>query len=634
MTPTGGSGGKLHRFSTLLMLVMILITLPLIGLISVLDYRQVEERLVADEDLLREQTEKSVVQSITLVDAGLKLFDDTLDRRMEEGFGPVLAEYERAGRDPAAMNLSRVQQELGEGFDLYIINDSGVIEYTTYPPDLGLDFRGIPYFYDRITGIRTGDTFTADRVVTEPAGGQLRKYAYMPSPDHRYLFELGLNCTALEAERYDPQYQALKEDLIRLNPALEGIRIFDCYGRLINVTESESPNDPDAINPVAREVFEEKRDRTLINAAAGKVTRYIVVDLSDPYYPSDTSRVVELTYTTVPLDTRLAGMRFSHTALAVFASLIVCCIAFPISRQITRPVREIVDDVNRIAAGDLDHRIRISTGTEFTLLEESIGAMVDSLKDNIGRLRESEETARQYNARLEALVRERTAELEDANRVANLYLDIMIHDINNANTIAIGYTRFLVDALDGERREEAEKMLSRLEQSSEIIGRVVTLRRAQESGTALTRVDLDRVIRAQAATLPALSIRYEGRPVAVLADDLLPEVFANLLGNAGKFGGPDVEITVRVEERGKEVVVSVEDTGPGIPDAMKVQLFNRFQRGESMMTGAGLGLYICRMLVERYGGRIWMEDRVEGRPECGAAIRFTLLAGEPGEGSK
>ena len=82
-------------------------------------------------------------------------------------------------------------------------------------------------------------------------------------------------------------------------------------------------------------------------------------------------------------------MRLGHVVLAVFASLVACCIAFPVSRRITRPVREIADDVNRIAAGDLDHQIRISTGTEFSRLEEGIGTMVDSLKEYIRRLRES-----------------------------------------------------------------------------------------------------------------------------------------------------------------------------------------------------------------------------------------------------
>ena len=626
----GDRGRRLHRFSTLLMLAMILITIPVIGLISILDYHQIERGLIADENLLQEQAERSAVQAVSLVDAGLNLFDNTLDQRMEGGFVPLLAEYEQAGRDPAAMDLSRIREEIGEDMDIYIINKSGIIEYTSYSPDLGLDFREIPYFYDRITDIRLGDTFLADRVVPEPASGNLRKYAYMPSPDHRYLFELGLDCTAIEADRYDPQYRTLREDLMRLNPALEGIEIYDCFGRAVNVTDSESPRDPATVNRIAREVFEDKQDRTLRDAAAGITIRYILVDLFDPGYASDVSRIVALTYNTAPLDARLAKMRLGHIVFALFASLIACGIALPVSRRITRPVREIADDVDRIAGGDLDHQIRISTGTEFTRLEEGISTMVDSLKENIRHLHVSEEMAREYSVRLEELVRERTIELEKSSQTANLYLDIMIHDINSANVAATRYTRLLVDTLEGEEKEIARKMLSRFEQNSGVINGVATLRRAREDQVALLAVDLDQVIRAQVAGFPAARIRYEGVPATVLANDLLPEVFANLIGNAEKFGGPGVEITIRVEDHGEEVEVSVEDTGPGIPDATKSNLFHRLKKGESRLAGTGLGLYICRMLIERYGGRIWADDRVRGEPGQGAAIRFTLSRANTG----
>ncbi|MCK9307339.1 MAG: HAMP domain-containing histidine kinase, partial [Methanoculleus sp.] len=101
-------------------------------------------------------------------------------------------------------------------------------------------------------------------------------------------------------------------------------------------------------------------------------------------------------------------------------------------------------------------------------------------------------------------------------------------------------------------------------------------------------------------------------------------VLVNLIGNAAKFGGPGVGITIRVEERDGEVLVSVEDTGPGIPDAIKSRLFDRQARGTQRAAGTGLGLYICRTLIERYGGRIQADDRVAGRPECGAAFRFSL----------
>jgi signal transduction histidine kinase len=622
MTDDGGRWYR--RFGAHLLLILLLIMLPVAGLILVTDCWQVKDALTAGDKLLRDQTEVSVVESVHLVDAGLKLFDQTLDPWMEEKFSPVLAEYERTGQDAGAMDLSRVREELGEGMELYIINESGIIEYTTYPPDLGLDFREIPYYLDRITEIRLGDAFVADRIMTESAGGVLRKYAYMPSPDHRYLFELGLICNATEADRYAPDYQTLKENLMQLSPALKEVRFYDRYGRIINVTESEGPVVSAAVNPAVIDIVEEGGSRTIVDEAAGTITRYIFVDLADPASPSDMSRIVELTYTTAPLAARIAEACLSHAIIVLFVGFGAYCIAVLVSRRITRPVRDLVDDVDRIAGGDLDHRIRVAAGTEFAHLSESIGVMVASLEGNIQRLRESEEVVRQYSTRLEDLVRERTDELEESSRTANLFLDIMVHDINNANTVAIGYTELLVGTLEGEQREMAEKMLASLKQSSAIVGRVTPLRRVREGDAVLVPMDLERVIREEAAAQPEVRVRYEGDPVDVLADDLLSEVFSNLIGNAAKFGGPDVEITIHVEERGEDVLVSVEDTGPGIPDATKGESFHRFRKGSESLAGEGLGLYICRMLIERYGGWIRADDRVEGFPEHGAAIRFTL----------
>ncbi len=211
-----------------------------------------------------------------------------------------------------------------------------------------------------------------------------------------------------------------------------------------------------------------------------------------------------------------------------------------------------------------------------------------------------------------------------ANEEANLYLDIMVHDINNANTIALGYSDILGEDLEGGNRDMMQKIRSAVSQSIEIIKNVSTIRRLRPPTPPLKPVDLDAAIRAEVRQHPETDIRYAGGSVAVLADDLLPEVFTNLVGNSIKFGEPDVAIAIRVEEQDGEVLVSVEDTGPGIPDATKSVLFSRFRKGKSSKSGKGLGLYIVRMLVERYGGSIRVEDRVPGRPEEGAAFRFTL----------
>ncbi len=217
--------------------------------------------------------------------------------------------------------------------------------------------------------------------------------------------------------------------------------------------------------------------------------------------------------------------------------------------------------------------------------------------------------------------------LEAAHRETNLYLDVMTHDIKNAENVANLYCDLLLDVLEGDVAQYARKLKESVRKSTGILQNVSTIRRIHQEPPDLKPVHLSPVIRASLARAPETGISFEDTSAEVWADDLLPEVFANLIGNAVKFGGPGAGIAIRVEDYPEEdhtVVVTVEDTGPGIPDEMKEAIFHRFSRGRNGGCGEGLGLYIVGMLIERYGGRIWVEDRVEGRPDLGAAFRFTL----------
>ncbi|WP_243669964.1 hypothetical protein [Methanoculleus chikugoensis] len=282
-----------------LLLAILLATVPVVCLLSVVDSVAIRQELEANAEASRNQTESATVLAVNLVNAGLKLFDKTLDHEMEEAFVPVLAEYERAGRDPGEMDLDRLREVLGDGMDVYIINESGVIEYTSYPPpDLGLDFRQIPDFYDRVTEIRLGgDPFAADRAVYGIAsGGELRKYAYMPSPDHRYLFELGLTGSEFQQYHTALKYREAVWDLVDKNPDVVEIRIFDCLGGKVVVGEAH-PDDDRRLEMVRR-AYREKAVIEAENATAGELTRYVFVDMADTDYASNMSLVVELTYTT------------------------------------------------------------------------------------------------------------------------------------------------------------------------------------------------------------------------------------------------------------------------------------------------------------------------------------------------
>jgi signal transduction histidine kinase len=214
--------------------------------------------------------------------------------------------------------------------------------------------------------------------------------------------------------------------------------------------------------------------------------------------------------------------------------------------------------------------------------------------------------------------------LADANEEANLYLDIITHDINNVNTGALALTELMLMKIPEEEKALAIRLITCINQSIEIIGNVSTIRRLHERREAIRPVDLDGVIRNEIQHFNTVRIAYNGTSARVMADTLMGQIFTNLIGNSVKFSGTNARIDIEVMDAGDLVEVIVADNGPGVSDEMKPVIFDRFRKGRSTRTGQGLGLFISRMLVEIYGGKIWAGDRVPGLPRKGAAMHFTL----------
>jgi len=219
-------------------------------------------------------------------------------------------------------------------------------------------------------------------------------------------------------------------------------------------------------------------------------------------------------------------------------------------------------------------------------------------------------------------------ELALAYEDLSLFVDIMSHDINNSNAIAMGYTEILRDSDMGLAEGYITRIIDCLVKNAEIIRDVSTLRNLRSRRDCLIRIPLDPIIRREIRHHEGVPIEYEGTNVAVLADDLLSEIFTNLIGNAIRHGGPGTTISITVTESGDEVVVSVADTGSGIPDDMKARVIDRHRRGKGRTSGSGLGLFIVHKLVERYGGGIRIADRIASNPGEGAAFIITLRRAE------
>jgi PAS domain S-box-containing protein len=273
---------------------------------------------------------------------------------------------------------------------------------------------------------------------------------------------------------------------------------------------------------------------------------------------------------------------------------------------------------------------RRKDGSTFPVEVNSQGRIIDGQKVVLSVVRDIAERKQVEEA------------LQVAKAQAELYVDLMGHDINNMNQIAMGSLEVALmvleqgGKLDASGKPLLEKSIESLTSSSQLIRNVQKLQRASTEGIGLKAMNvtalLESVIREfQQFPGKALTIDFSrAGDCMVSANELLKDVFVNLIGNAIKHSRTDQSLTIgisadNVVDHGKKYCrFIIEDNGPGIPDDTKEKLFNRFARGATKAHGSGLGLYLVKTLVEHYGGQILVEDRVPGDYCKGARFVVTI----------
>jgi signal transduction histidine kinase len=228
--------------------------------------------------------------------------------------------------------------------------------------------------------------------------------------------------------------------------------------------------------------------------------------------------------------------------------------------------------------------------------------------------------------------------LKEAKQQAELYLDLMGHDISNMHQIALGQLELARETmetfgrLEGEDKQMIDVPVEILWKSARLINNIRNIQMMRAGEYKFERLDLGDVLTEavrEYSHIPGRDIRIDYNPVhscPVKANQLLKDIFNNLLDNAVKHCNDPIRIGVGVlpvVENGRHFYrVAVEDNGSGILDERKDEIFNRLSRGDTKARGTGLGLYIVKTLVDGFGGRVWAEDRVPGDPTQGT--RFVV----------
>ena len=352
-------------------------------------YETSRGNLEANANRLEVMTEAHLDNSFRLIDTGLKLYDNTYNEEMQDAFVTVMAEYNLSGGDPARMDLQGLKSRIG-GMEIHMINSRCVIDHTTKPSDLGLDFTVIyPDFAVYLQTIRNTSGFYPDRVSTDWTNRTQTKWAYMPTPDHRYVIELGLVSEEFEHERMELQYSDVVEEVRAFNPYLDEVLLFQKQKRLVyNNSYAPTPEESAMLDYL---LWENRTRQVARDSGSGQTVVWLPVDMRDPEYAADMSIFAKLTYN----DGRLADEESRLASLHAFAALLVFLtgglLAASVSRRVSRPIERLVADVDAIAGGDLDHAIAPVSGYEFSTLAEKTGVMVDRLKQQIRQCEASEQ---------------------------------------------------------------------------------------------------------------------------------------------------------------------------------------------------------------------------------------------------
>ena len=334
------------------------------------------------------------------------------------------------------------------------------------------------------------------------------------------------------------------------------------------------------------------------------------------------------------------AVAFSKSTLpetTLFAFAVALAIVLVISRSISRPLSNLTRAAAEISNGHLGARVgNIKGKGELSELSMTFNYMASALEDSYRQLEQRVNETEKAKSSLESEIVERKeveAQLSRSNQELEQFAHIASHDLQEPLRMVSSYTQLLErrykDKLDSDANEFIGYAVDGAKRMQTQINDLLAYSRVTTQGNSFEPTNCSDIFENAVANLAA-GIEESG---AVVTRDSLPtlpadasqlvSVFQNLIGNSIKYHGDQPpRMHVSAVESGDEWLFSFEDNGIGIESEFSERIFQIFQRlhSKAKYAGTGIGLAICKKVIERHGGHIW----VESEPQKGSTFYFTL----------
>ena len=294
-----------------------------------------------------------------------------------------------------------------------------------------------------------------------------------------------------------------------------------------------------------------------------------------------------------------------------------------LSRRLALRLKLVARAVERVAAGNYQERVQVQGSREMRQLASAFNHMAEAL----GESREREIKLLEETSQMEAL--------KELDRLKTDFLATISHELRTPLTLITGYAELLSsrEKLSPRGQEMAQTALRESQRMASLVDDLLDLSRMETEGLELHKepINLIRLIEERLAYFSVLSPQHHletriphGLPWIMADRARISQAINNLLDNAIKYSPNGGTITVDLLRQATAIVVSVEDKGVGITPEKQKLLFTKFYRADEFLKlavrGTGLGLALCKYIVEAHGGRIWAESQ----KDLGSTFSFSL----------
>jgi len=298
-------------------------------------------------------------------------------------------------------------------------------------------------------------------------------------------------------------------------------------------------------------------------------------------------------------------------------------VSVTLRRWITRPLESVTDDARQVTSGELAHPINVTGPSEIRALAADMEAMRVRIVQELGEV----ESARAETA-------ERNVALDRSNQELEQFAYVASHDLQEPLRKITSFVQLLQQRYEGQLDARADEYIGFVVDGASRMQQLISdLLAFSRVGRNADRFQLTPLAETVAAALDNLDIALRETSAVVNVEPDLPEVvgdpilltslWQNLIGNSLKFRSETVpRIDIDVRSRGGFWMVSVSDNGIGIEPRFADKVFVIFQRlhGRDAYPGTGIGLALCKKIVEFHGGQIWLDAEASS----GTRICFTL----------